>query len=97
MCTDKSQIADPALKGSCIHNNTRTAQIPVNNDNNARLGMSKYSDLCEFIHPSIDHVLLYVITGAESGKGLCGPGGGGVLDISLGGEVRLGPSYPDPV
>ena len=39
--------------------------------------MSKYSDLCEFIHPSIDHVLLYVITGAESGKGLCGPGGGG--------------------
>jgi len=23
--------------------------------------------------------------------------GGGVLDISLGGEVRLGPSYPDPV
>ena len=27
-----------------------------------------------------------------------GPGGGGgVLDISLGGEVRRGPSYPDPV
>ena len=25
------------------------------------------------------------------------PGGGGVLDISLGGEVRPGPSYPDPV
>ena len=25
------------------------------------------------------------------------PGGGGVLDISLGGEVRLRPSYPDPV
>ena len=25
------------------------------------------------------------------------PGGGGVLDISLGGEVRRGPSYPDPV
>ena len=23
--------------------------------------------------------------------------GGGVLDISLGGEVRRGPSYPDPV
>ena len=23
--------------------------------------------------------------------------GGGVLDISLGGEVRPGPSYPDPV
>jgi len=22
---------------------------------------------------------------------------GGVLDISLGGEVRCGPSYPDPV
>ena len=22
---------------------------------------------------------------------------GGVLDISLGGEVRTGPSYPDPV
>ena len=22
---------------------------------------------------------------------------GGVLDISLGGEVRLGPSYPNPV
>ena len=26
-----------------------------------------------------------------------GPGGRGVLDISLGGEVQLGPSYPDPV
>ena len=25
------------------------------------------------------------------------PGGGGVLDISLGGEVRRGPSYPDTV
>ena len=25
------------------------------------------------------------------------PGGGGVLYISLGGEVRQGPSYPDPV
>ena len=27
---------------------------------------------------------------------LC-PGGGGVLDISLCGKVRPGPSYPDPV
>ena len=27
----------------------------------------------------------------------CPSGGGGVLDISLGGEVWLGPSYPDPV
>ena len=26
-----------------------------------------------------------------------GPGGEGVLDISLGEEVRRGPSYPDPV
>ena len=25
------------------------------------------------------------------------PGEGGVLDISLDGEVRRGPSYPDPV
>ena len=25
------------------------------------------------------------------------PGGGGVLDISLSGEVRPGSSYPDPV
>ena len=25
------------------------------------------------------------------------PPGGGLLDISLGGEVQLGPSYPDPV
>ena len=25
------------------------------------------------------------------------PGGGGVLDVSLVGEVRRGPSYPDPV
>ena len=34
-------------------------------------------------------------------EGVMGPGRGGggeaVLDISLGGEVRLGPSYPDPV
>ena len=26
-----------------------------------------------------------------------GGGGGEVLDISLGGDVRRGPSYPDPV
>ena len=26
-----------------------------------------------------------------------GVGGGGLLDISLGGKVRRGPSYPDPV
>ena len=31
-------------------------------------------------------------------EGVMGPGGGGgVLDISFGGKVRLGPSYPDPV
>ena len=29
--------------------------------------------------------------------GLSTPRGGGVLDISLGGEVRPGPSNPDPV
>ena len=28
---------------------------------------------------------------------LIGNPGGGVLNISLGGEVRRGPSYPDPV
>ena len=28
---------------------------------------------------------------------LRGSGGGGVLEISLAGEVRSGPSYPDPV
>ena len=29
---------------------------------------------------------------------ICSPGGGGgVLDVSLVGEVRRGPSYPDPV
>ena len=33
---------------------------------------------------------------ADSGpRGGGGGGGGGVLDIFLGGEVRLGPSYPD--
>ena len=25
------------------------------------------------------------------------PGGGGEIDITLGGEVRLSPAYPDPV
>ena len=29
--------------------------------------------------------------------GIGGGGGGAVLDISLGGEVQPGPSYPDPV
>ena len=32
----------------------------------------------------------------EANLGFCS-GGGGVLDISLAGEVRCGPSYPDPV
>ena len=55
--------------------------------------MSKYSDLCEFIHPSIDHVLLYVVTGAESGKGLCGPGGTRYI-LGWGGAPR--PLIPSP-
>ena len=33
----------------------------------------------------------------SSNVGLVQIPGGGVLDISLGGEVRRGPSYPDPV
>ena len=36
------------------------------------------------------------VDNGPSRRRLC-PGGEGVLDISLGGEVRLGPSYPDPV
>ena len=33
----------------------------------------------------------------KKGRGRGEPRGGGVLDISLGGEVRPGFSYPDPV
>ena len=34
----------------------------------------------------------------DTGTAVGGGGGGeGVLDISLGGEMQLGPSYPDPV
>ena len=34
---------------------------------------------------------------AQTYRDLYGDAPGVVLDISLGGEVRLGPSYPDPV
>ena len=34
---------------------------------------------------------------SDKAKAMRTPPGGGVLDISLGGEVRTGPSYPDPV
>jgi len=39
--------------------------------------------------PIIDH--------GKDCDGVAKTPGGGVLDISLGGEVRRGPSYPDPV
>ena len=38
-----------------------------------------------------------VYPGSISDKTIVPPGGGGVLDIFLGGEVRPGLSYPDPV
>ena len=41
--------------------------------------------------------MIWRIMLVDEGLLWAGAGGGGVLDISLGGEVRLGPSYPDPV
>ena len=44
---------------------------------------------------------MYVLVGKREnlklGKSSEGGGGGRVLNISLGGEVWPGPSYPDPV
>ena len=42
--------------------------------------------------------LIHPTQSNELTKSAARPGrGGGVLDISLGGEVWRGPSYPDPV
>ena len=51
-----------------------------------------------FLFPSIVIIeRFWRLTFLRSLRLLVAPPGGGVLDISLGGEVRRGPSYPDPV
>jgi len=40
------------------------SRIPVNKNNNARLGWTKYSDLYKLVHPSLDLISLCLLTGA---------------------------------
>ena len=44
--------------------------IPVNKGTESRLGWTKYGDLYEIVHPSLDLIFLCLLTGAECGKGL---------------------------
>ena len=46
------------------------SRIPVNNGIKSRLGWTKYSDLYEIVHPSLDLISLCLLTGAECWKGL---------------------------
>ena len=46
------------------------SRIPVNKGIKSRLGWTKYSDLYEIVHPSLDLIFLCLFTGAECGKGL---------------------------
>ena len=45
-------------------------RIPVNKGIKLRLGWTKYSDLYEIVHPSLDLIFLCLLTAAEWGKGL---------------------------
>ena len=42
----------------------------MNKGTNSRLGWTKYSDLYETVHPSLDLISLCLFTGAKCGKGL---------------------------
>ena len=42
--------------------------IPVNKGIKSRLGWTKYSDLYEIVHPSLDLIFLCLLTEAECGK-----------------------------
>ena len=44
------------------------SHIPVNKCTNSRLGWTNYSDLYEIVHPSLVHISLCLLTGAECGK-----------------------------
>ena len=46
------------------------SRIPVNKGIKSRLGWTNYSDLYEIVHQSLDLISLYLLTGAEYGKGL---------------------------
>ena len=46
------------------------SHILVNKGIKSRLGWTKYSDLYEIVHPSLDLIILCLLTGAECGKGL---------------------------
>ena len=45
-------------------------RIHVNKGIKSRLGWTKYSDLYEIVHPSLDLISLCLLTGAECGKGV---------------------------
>ena len=45
-------------------------RIYVNKGINSSLGWTKYSDLYEIVHPSLDLISLCLLTGAECGKGV---------------------------
>ena len=46
------------------------SRIPVNKGIKSRLGRTKFSDLYEIVHPSLDLITSYFLTGEECGKGL---------------------------
>ena len=48
------------------------SRIPVNKGIKSRHGWTKYSDLCEIVHPSLNLIFLCLLTGVEWGKGLLG-------------------------
>ena len=46
------------------------SRIHVNRGTKLRLGWTKYIDLYEIVHPSLDLIFLRLLTGAECVKGL---------------------------
>ena len=48
------------------------SRIPVNKGIKSRHGWTKYNDLYEIVHPSLNLIFLCLITGVDCGKGLLG-------------------------
>ena len=68
------EIFEISLTDTQIYKKQQTSvpdfsRIPVNKGTNSRLGWTKYSDLCEIVHPSLILISLCFLIGAECGKG----------------------------
>ena len=60
----ESNTASPTKWRESLEDLIDLSRIPVIKGTNSRLGWTKYSDLYEIVHPSLDLISLCLLTGA---------------------------------